>query len=1707
MPPKKGRSGAGSKRAILKDDDSDDAVPPAAEEAPPVEGDDAEINDVEDEAQLDQTGVDEEAPQNAEEDAPAESPVEPPSEKPVAKKRERLLPAEDEEDYSPPSPKKKALKVQFSQEIEYDHPLVDPTTGRPITDSALLGPGPGTANGESSVASLMPAESGISQTGEQMDAAAAGLPSASRGVAQAAGGAQGSAASPDSNLLPGPSGEATRQHQADAIAKMSQQAATQGAGAVVLQSAPGDVAAIDTQQGPLKHKPRLMIKTIILENFKSYGTTREIGPFHHNFSAIIGPNGSGKSNTIDALQFVFGKSAKKIRLSKLSELIHSSKHKKDLQYCKVSVHFQDIVDVEDPKTGLPYTVVPDSEIVVGRQATRKNNSDYLINGKIKKREEVIDLLKGKGIDLVHNRFLILQGEVEAISLMKPKASQDGSDDGFLEYLEDIIGSNVYIPQIRKHEAAVGELTEERQMALQSLTIAQKARDALDGGRLEAEAWVRNKKSHLLHTAALNQVDLFVSRKDEEKLHADMLLAKEQMAEYDAGLQEYQVKMQEIEKTQKLTMDKMASEKTRKVDLKKAFEAVEEEHQKARADKAYFEEEKVKIAKQIEEAGKNREENLKAAQDAEQNLIPKLEAEVHSYDQIKKNKQKKLDDIEAEAKAETEIKEREKKEKEREQAPLAKALGKLEQEKINLESERDHLLRKVYDAKRHLQDLKNRRSNQHSFMSHLDAKIAGNKDYIKEMEVFLPEAAKALEENDQKIKQKKEAIEQLQSKVEVAHWQLSNFKSQTAKQQAFVRAKAEGKINFIGRLGDLATIDDKYDVAITNAFGKATFDQIVVETTEDATQLVEFVRQNQHEIPGRINCMCLDKMRQNKNWNRPRPEAPAPRLYDLIKVEHEQVKPAFYSILRDTLVAEDIKKADKISHDTRSNNGHRWRVVTLGGDVVEPVGTFVGGGKQNPSRGGLTGGGAQTCEYTEAQLAAMQQDLNKIRAEKDKMEAEQHELKKVSLDEENTIHKQKCDLRENTEKKKQTELNLKTLEQQITDAEKIESLSPEEQRQVDKLGGLIHAKQGEMGKITSREHELSAAIDALKSEIMNAGGDRRRHADADFQKAEKELASLQQKISKEKAQIQSRRKQAEQQANVVETQQKELLAQDENIANEDVKEKDALQRGEALFADMEVNTKTIDDLTKLLDDIEKEHQGYEGDVKKLKDDRFALQNQLTEHEKVYETQKAKTGVHDAELTKCRKEFAELPEEAETAMPRLDEEDPLSSDDDTEVEEQKLDAAVADNPGKQDQAPEPSQPEVDQAPTGGKKGAAKMKKKNDAKGGTGDKGTGKKGAAAAAGAGNAPPANPQEPGSGQAAEQVGGSSSSSQVPQQAEPPQPKKPKRTPEEKQAIADLRRQRRLAAAVLGANTGAEGRNPIEEDFPEDIIVSLQNHTHVLEMLRLEGETKTKKKNPNLEVIKEYRQKAKIALKRQLKYEDANRRREETRLKLEDEKAKRKAEFMLGYEQISNNLKMMYQMLTMGGDAEFELVEQHDPFSEGVAFSVRPPKKSWKQIQNLSGGEKTLASLSLVFALHQYRPTPLYFMDEIDAALDTRNVGIIAQYIKRHTKNAQFIIISLRNQMFELADYLVGICKVNDISNCTTLSPGEWVVPPTIQRHSFGGDNFSIDPIREPLPILNAVSQSSKQAPKVNDNAAGAGGTNNTERTRKRKAAADSIQV
>lgn len=154
-------------------------------------------------------------------------------------------------------------------------------------------------------------------------------------------------------------------------------------------------------------------------------------------------------------------------------------------------------------------------------------------------------------------------------------------------------------------------------------------------------------------------------------------------------------------------------------------------------------------------------------------------------------------------------------------------------------------------------------------------------------------------------------------------------------------------------------------------------------------------------------------------------------------------------------------------------------------------------------------------------------------------------------------------------------------------------------------------------------------------------------------------------------------------------------------------------------------------------------------------------------------------------------------------------------------------------------------------------------------------------------------------------------------------------------------------------------------------------------------EEKTQNVNVDLGVLAEYRRRVEEHAARSSDLQTAVSQRDAAKKRCDELRRLRLEGFMEGFSMISLRLKEMYQMITMGGNAELELVDSLDPFSEGILFSVMPPKKSWKNISNLSGGEKTLSSLALVFALHHYKPTPLYVMDEIDAALDFRNVSIV----------------------------------------------------------------------------------------------------------------------
>jgi structural maintenance of chromosome 4 len=120
------------------------------------------------------------------------------------------------------------------------------------------------------------------------------------------------------------------------------------------------------------------------------------------------------------------------------------------------VFFARVVDNSDGSS----TQLPASEFTIMREAFKSNKSNYFVNGKVSSFTEVTTLLRDYGVDLDNNRFLILQGEVELIASMPPKA-KDGAGEGMLEYLEEIAGSNKFVEPIKLAEKIVEQLGEQR----------------------------------------------------------------------------------------------------------------------------------------------------------------------------------------------------------------------------------------------------------------------------------------------------------------------------------------------------------------------------------------------------------------------------------------------------------------------------------------------------------------------------------------------------------------------------------------------------------------------------------------------------------------------------------------------------------------------------------------------------------------------------------------------------------------------------------------------------------------------------------------------------------------------------------------------------------------------------------------------------------------------------------------------------------------------------------------------------------------------------------------------------------------------------------------------------------------------------------------------------------------------------------------------
>ena len=133
------------------------------------------------------------------------------------------------------------------------------------------------------------------------------------------------------------------------------------------------------------------------------------------------------------------------------------------------------------------------------------------------------------------------------------------------------------------------------------------------------------------------------------------------------------------------------------------------------------------------------------------------------------------------------------------------------------------------------------------------------------------------------------------------------------------------------------------------------------------------------------------------------------------------------------------------------------------------------------------------------------------------------------------------------------------------------------------------------------------------------------------------------------------------------------------------------------------------------------------------------------------------------------------------------------------------------------------------------------------------------------------------------------------------------------------------------------------------------------------------------------------------------------------------SEFQTTFKAISTNFSLTFKELFKGGHAELKLTEPNNLLETGVEIIASPPGKKLTSISLLSGGEKTLTAISLLFAIIKSKPSPFCVLDEVEAALDEANVDTFGKYVEKLKEKTEFIIITHKKKTMEYADILYGI--------------------------------------------------------------------------------------
>ncbi|GEL75906.1 chromosome segregation protein SMC [Tenuibacillus multivorans] len=922
----------------------------------------------------------------------------------------------------------------------------------------------------------------------------------------------------------------------------------------------------------------MLLKKLESVGFKSFAERITVD-FVSGVTAVVGPNGSGKSNITDAIRWVLGEqSAKSLRGAKMEDIIFAgSETRRALNVAEVTL----TLDNKDQRLPIDY-----EEVAVTRRVYRSGESEYLINKQPCRLKDIIDLFMDSGLG--KEAFSIIsQGKVEEILSSKSEERRSIFEEaaGVLKYKQRKSKAVKKLAETDDNLSRVEDIIHEIEGQLEPL----KEQAAVAKEYLEKKEELEQQEVSLIVT------EIEHIHTDWESLLEQIDQLKEQLMQEKTAIQKDESNVEEIGQQVQALDTKVNQLQEEKLNLTQQIEQLDGQKNVLVERLKHFDESRDKLTNDIKESQNHIDQYEWDYEDHDKRL-QLLEESRHetkeSINQIKQEIENSGVDIEEKIeslKAEYIDLLNDQAANRNEKSSIEKQIEQTQLRKQRLDERFEQLIEERQSLEKD-QELQAKEKVQ------LDDHIQSIDEDIYKLQSEYEQLFSKIREDEEKLQKGYRIIEQLRSKKEMLEDMKDSYSGFFYGVKSLLQAKERGKVSGIhGAVAQLVNIPNDYVTAMETALGGQA-QHIVVSTDQDARQSIKWLKQTNN---GRATFLPLTTIKSrsidsNTNQQIKDHSGFIGVASDLVQYDN-QYHAIVQNLLGNVIISRTLKDANELAKLSR----HRFRIVTLEGDIVNPGGSMSGGAKKRSN---------QTSLFTrEQELKEIKTKLTDYEKKSQQFEQQLNDKKQKSNDLQQTIRSKQQDKDDFNEKYQMVKEGYQSLQARFSNINDQLAVYDQENSQYNEE---INQLKQELETITRKLEGQDEQADKHKHEIDHLTSNQSNFKET-VEKHKERLNHMQIRLAEQESDVRN---------------QKERLEQVQGDLNEARGVKTQLEEELQKLEESHQNSKTIDELSQEITDtrttlthINDQLEQNKEKRNNLAQSREDLERELKERNRLYEQQ--------------------------------------------------------------------------------------------------------------------------------------------------------------------------------------------------------------------------------------------------------------------------------------------------------------------------------------------------------------------------------------------------------------------------------------------------------------------------------------------------------